>query len=434
MKFKFWSLVFLMNVGWSFFSLCMEEKEKCNGEDKAKKDLCVVPDTKFLKPSMKHVEYRWEEPPVGPYYSYVNSILAQATCIYGKFENLTAESNIRCFYFSDDGNYLVAGLSDGSIKIWNTQTLDSIKCEKQHTDVIDQIEFVPQDTAFVASSRDKSVTTWNARTGECMSKVNHTDVVQNLKCSPREFSYVTATADKKLQRWDLQGNCLGQIGESETEFQALDYSPSGKFLIAATGPKILVYEDNQLLKELMLPKPHNATEPESIEMLRYAPDEKSFAAISKYGNIQLWDETFKCHNLNKESYYGYSCSSLDFSSDGKELITCLNNTMVGGKICIWDVTEKQPKKDIASDDADYKVQWCSRTKNFLTVTQDSVRLFNANKGICKQYRPLDTQYGPLFLNRRMEFSQPKKLIAALENDRSIVLYEKPKKWQKKNLD
>lgn len=100
------------------------------------------------------------------------------------------------------------GFGDGSVKMWNVNTLEESDLSQSHTDSVNFLTNASSPTSFISGSKDKLVKIWD-RSCCVMTLEGHTDAVVNGKCSQdgRDV-YVTVTKNGEVKFWDKVGHCL----------------------------------------------------------------------------------------------------------------------------------------------------------------------------------------------------------------------------------
>jgi WD40 repeat protein len=78
--------------------------------------------------------------------------------------------------FSPDGNRIVSGSDDKSVRVWDAKTGEQLRELQGHTDSVTSVAFSPDGNRIVSGSDDKSVRVWDAKTGEQLRELQgHTD-------------------------------------------------------------------------------------------------------------------------------------------------------------------------------------------------------------------------------------------------------------------
>jgi len=69
--------------------------------------------------------------------------------------------------FSPDGRHIVSGSRDKTVRVWDTQTGQSVMDSvKGHDDWVTSVGFSPDGRHIVSGSSDKTVRVWDAQTGQ----------------------------------------------------------------------------------------------------------------------------------------------------------------------------------------------------------------------------------------------------------------------------
>ncbi|MEH1892772.1 MAG: hypothetical protein V7K92_26115 [Nostoc sp.] len=110
-----------------------------------------------------------------------------------------AHSTRRQNYFSKkQGDCIVSGSGDRSIKIWNLQTSGLKTTLSLHTDAVNSVAISPDGKTLVSGSYDNTIKIWNLQTGELKNTLTgHTDLVYAVAISPDGQTLVSGSASIK---------------------------------------------------------------------------------------------------------------------------------------------------------------------------------------------------------------------------------------------
>ncbi|MBC7970921.1 MAG: hypothetical protein H7Z11_12505 [Verrucomicrobia bacterium] len=116
---------------------------------------------------------------------------------------LAHENIVTSVAFSPDGQTVVSGSNDRTVRLWNAKTGEEIGKPGQHQDVVISVAFSPDGQTVVSGSLDNTVRLWNAKTGEEIGKPGQPqDVVTSVAFSPDGQTVVSGSWDNTVQLWN----------------------------------------------------------------------------------------------------------------------------------------------------------------------------------------------------------------------------------------
>ncbi|CAJ0961120.1 unnamed protein product, partial [Mesorhabditis belari] len=190
--------------------------------------------------------------------------------------------HILTFQVSDDGEYIVSGSSDQTVRVWCGQTgvqryvlqghTGTVKCISLHGttlvsgshdqtlrvwDIVDgkclhiltghlaEVRFVLFDGKRVVSSADGddfTVKVWNAHTEECLHMLTgHTDIILSLLFESERDLVVSGSRDGTIRVWDVRrGTCIAHLVFHQGS------QPSGDFEVQFRGNILVSYYDSEV--------------------------------------------------------------------------------------------------------------------------------------------------------------------------------------------
>ncbi len=123
------------------------------------------------------------------------------------------------------------------LRVLNVTTGEDVATFSGHTTVVSSVAYSPDGNRLMTGSWDGSVRMWNASSGvELMHLANHTGVVADIDVTSDGKTFATASFDNTLRIWDtLSGTLLKTFATSEKEVWAVQFVGNGSQVFAAIG-------------------------------------------------------------------------------------------------------------------------------------------------------------------------------------------------------
>ena len=251
-------------------------------------------------------------------------------------------SFINCLVFSPDGQVLISGSADKTIKIWNLLTGQEIRTLLGHLGFVNFLAITPDGQSLVSASADKIIKIWNLSTGkEIRSLKGHAGFVNFLAITPDGQTLVSASGDKTIKIWNLSnGKEIRTLKGHSNSVNSLAISPDGKTLFSASADKTIKVWNLAEGKEIRTLIGHTSF----VNYLAISLDGKKLFSGSADKTIKIWDVATgkEIHTLQGHtSFVNY----LEISPDGERL----TSGSADKTIKIWDIATAKEIRTLKGD-------------------------------------------------------------------------------------
>ncbi|WP_293154850.1 WD40 repeat domain-containing protein [Microcoleus sp. bin48.metabat.b7b8b9.023] len=233
-------------------------------------------------------------------------------------------SSVTSVVITPDGQTIVSGSSDSTIKLWNLNTGEEIHTLAGHSQGVTSITLSPDGQTLASGSKDATIKLWNLSNKEEIYTINgHSNIITSVAISPDEKTLASASEDTTIKLWNLSnGKQIRTLKWPVEIYYGLDilFSPDGKILVSSSGDdyvSLSAVAFNLATGDEIWTK-HWKEGMDSVYAIAVSPDAENFATLHSRGNIKLWNlyTGAKIYTL-AETSMGDFC--LAFSPDGKIL-------------------------------------------------------------------------------------------------------------------
>ncbi|HSL42853.1 MAG TPA: hypothetical protein VK897_05440, partial [Anaerolineales bacterium] len=230
---------------------------------------------------------------------------------------------------SPDGKYLATGSEDGTARLWDLATGETIRTFSGHTSAIDGLAFSPDGKTLITGG-DQTVRLWDVATGEELQIFSgHTAGVGDVEFSPDGQSIVSSSGDQTARIWDVaNGQTLHILTGHSSYLTRVTYSPDGKFVLTSSGDDSARLWDTATGDEVRVFADHS----EDVSAISYSPDGQ-YIATGDAQTVRLW-EAVTGQLARKFSGHKAWVSSIEFSADGKFLLSSAGDRTVR----LWELS------------------------------------------------------------------------------------------------
>lgn len=229
---------------------------------------------------------------------------------------------------SSNGQTLVSGGEDKTIKIWNLNTGQLSRTLLGHSDTVRSVTLSLDGQFLASASGDKTIKLWNLQTGESRTLPGDSGPVWSVAMAPDGQTLISGSEDSTIKIWHLPtGELRRTIKAHSGRVFSVAISPDGQtFATASIDKTIKVWhlQSGKLIRTLL---GHSS----AVRAVAFSPNGQTLASSS-------WDKTIKVWNLRTgevmRTLLGHSdrVVSVAFSNDSQIVSTSVDKT-----IKIWNL-------------------------------------------------------------------------------------------------
>ncbi len=256
------------------------------------------------------------------------------------------DSWVRSCAFSPDGRTVVSAGHDNRATLWSVTDYEEVRVLQGrvlqgHNDAVLSASFNRDGKSIVTASRDRSAKTWDFATGREIQSFEegHSFLASNAVFFPDGKRLVTSAVDNTVRFWDVTTGTQTARLDNTGRSAALALSPDGKRILTGSHDRAGGQSADKVERTARL---WDADSKEIVKVLKghkfevtavaYSPDGKWFFTGDSNGRGILWNaETLEeAHRL--QSHTGKITSAV-FLPDSVRLVTASNDKTVAQ----WEV-------------------------------------------------------------------------------------------------
>ncbi|HEY2253478.1 MAG TPA: WD40 repeat domain-containing protein, partial [Planctomycetaceae bacterium] len=244
---------------------------------------------------------------------------------------LAEQGAVRWVAFSPDGKHLATAEHNGTAKLRDPASGETVHELAGHASGLDCVVFSPDSATVATTSWDRTIMLWDVKTGELRKTLaGHPDKVYTAAISPDGKSLVSGSNDGTIRMWDVENaSTRFTLTAHDTLVHNVAFAPGGKYFATAGWDKLIRFFDTESGKRLRTLEGHTT----GVLAIAFSPDGKLLASVGMKvddkdlspdetgrADVKLWDtETGKeLATLNGHTDHIYGVA---FSPDGKLLAT-----------------------------------------------------------------------------------------------------------------
>ncbi|KIM88434.1 hypothetical protein PILCRDRAFT_3429 [Piloderma croceum F 1598] len=243
----------------------------------------------------------------GPFEGHTDGVNCVAFSADGPFEGYT--SRVNSVVFTSDGTRIISGSDDQTIRVWDTQTGDTVLAPWQaYANWVNSVAISSYDCRIASGSEDHTIRTrivsgshdhtirvtryrvWDVQTGILVSGPlqGHTDSINCISVSPGGARIVSGSHDATLRVWDTQtGNILlGPIQGHTNRVTSAAFSPDGTSIVSGSHDCSILVWDSQTGDIKSGPFEGHT---DRVRSVSFSPNGTRIISASSDLTIRIWD-------------------------------------------------------------------------------------------------------------------------------------------------
>jgi len=331
--------------------------------------------------------------------------------------------------FSPDGQTVVTGSDDKTVRLWDVATGAEIRRFEGHTGLLNSAVFSPDGQSIVTTGKDSTARLWNVATGAEIHRFEgNVGGLHWAAFSPDgkiiatgggRADFIGQGADYSIRLWDtITGEQTRRFEGHTGSVSWIAFSPDGKILASASRDGTARLWDVATGEEIRRFEGHEA----EVGSVAFSPDEKYIITAGQDNTVRTWDvatgEEIRRFDLPKRQTEAASTFvRAVLSPDGQTIIT---PGVLGAQV--WDVATGEEIQHLLGHTAPVvSVAYSADGQMILTGGErpdNTARLWAATpKG---ETRRLEGHLNPV---RSVAVSPDGQTVATASDDKTIRLWK-----------
>jgi len=243
-------------------------------------------------------------------------------------------ASVYAIYCPEGFPLMFAGLRTGDVAVFDFLQQKVITILKHHTKPVFDIKSVNSKKELLVASEDGTVSIWNMDTLQLLHTINvSNDTVRCISITPNEKQAAFGCRDNQIKIYDIEDYTLAKTlhGHTMAVF-SLQYSPAGDYLVSGSRDAQVKIWDSISYNQIQNTPAHLF----AVNSIAFHPTQPYFATASMDKSIKLWGaDDFTLYKVisREKGYPGHVLSINKLVWNGDDLISVSDDK----KIIVWSV-------------------------------------------------------------------------------------------------
>lgn len=238
-----------------------------------------------------------------------------------------------CLAYAHDGNRLLSGAEDQTVRIWDPATGECLAVLEGHQAPLLAVAYINASQRVISVDRSGTFIIWDTDRQMITESWRLEDEVQSVAFHPQLPIIAVACKGRAVQLYDIHGKGLSKL-QAAGECRLVQFSPNGRRLVTVgIDRRTFVWHTDAGLLQQQLPAflCEMVGQSDQVQDIVFSPDTRRLVSCARDGSILLSDaETGR--ELLPLSFTASSDGRVDFSPDGNTIVCAIN-----GNIGSWSL-------------------------------------------------------------------------------------------------
>ncbi|NEQ96953.1 MAG: protein kinase [Cyanothece sp. SIO2G6] len=247
--------------------------------------------------------------------------------------------SVNSLALSLDGQTLVSGSNDRTVRIWNLMTGEKQRQLVGHRDRIHAVALSPNGQTIASGGGDAVIKLWAVESGEAIAPLTgHASAINDLIITPDSQTLISASTDKTIKLWNLVTRTeIGTLTGHSSYINQLSLSPDGTLLASASADRTIKVWNLTSQQQVATLTDHTSP----VNTVIFSHDGSRLISGGADNQIKIWDlATYqRIATLDKHTN---AINTVKIAPGGQHLVSAsADQTLV-----IWDLNTQQPLQTI----------------------------------------------------------------------------------------